>query len=182
MPLYTFISRDLLSTAILPDDPNTWMGYNANTTWGVQGPKATQLTPNLFCKHGPPVDATIGWKDETFTIAGTCAKVNDLKWRPKNSKSSRMWRWSHKSFIVTYHTGRKRWTASDSSRRIDVTFTLCKTRLFKADDPALIHFSDNISTEELVFLMVVMIYSEIKRQDRKERASAFRSQSLPLAQ
>ncbi|KAG6817815.1 hypothetical protein H0H87_003223 [Tephrocybe sp. NHM501043] len=141
MPTYTFISKDLLNTAFLPDEPEKWMGYTIKTTSNVLGPKITYLTPNfLHNNFGDVLHGAIDWRQNMFIIGGKSIRLEKAK-------------------------------AGSPVHADDATFTLRKRRMFREDDPAFVNFSSKLALHDMVFLALVMIYSETKRQQRKEKAA-----------
>ncbi|GLB34685.1 hypothetical protein LshimejAT787_0202500 [Lyophyllum shimeji] len=175
MPTYTFVSKDLLNTAIIPDEPHHWIAYSTSTTSNVLGPKLTLLTPSVVRNtYGPALDGAIDWKEETFVIGGRSAKWANLKCKlSRRSGSAREWKWFGERFTVKYESGTGRWTAKSGSpaHADDAVFTVRKHRIFGADDPATIEFALNVSARDMVFLILVLIYSETKRQQRKEKVA-----------
>lgn len=175
MPSYTFVSKDLLNTTILPDEPHNWISYNTSTTANVFGPKLTVLTPSVMRNtYGPALDGAIDWKEESFVIGGRSVKWANLKHKlSRTSGSPREWKWSGERFTVKYQSGSGRWTAKSGSpvHPADAIFTIRKHRIFGADDPATIEFSPSVSARDMVFLILVLIYSETRRQQRKDKVA-----------
>jgi len=175
MPTYTLVSKDLLNTTVLPDEPQTWISYSINTTSSVFGPKLTVLTPSVMRNtYGPALDGAIDWKEGTFVIGGKSVKWENLKRKlSRRSGSEREWKWSGERFTVKYQSGAGRWMAKSGSpvHPDDAIFTIRKHRIFGADDPATIEFTQNITARDMIFLILVLIYSETRRQQRKEKVA-----------
>ncbi|KAF8077683.1 hypothetical protein FPV67DRAFT_7752 [Lyophyllum atratum] len=175
MPAYTFVSKDLLNTAVLPTESQNWTSYSTSTNSSVLVPKLTILTPSATRNtYGAALDGAIDWQNESLIIGGMSTKLKNLKRRPsRKSGGAREWTWKGERFTVKYHASTDKWTAKSGSpaHPDDAIFAVRKHRILKADDPATMTLSENLSAQDTVFLILVMIYSETRRQERKERVA-----------
>ncbi|KAG6831972.1 hypothetical protein H0H87_003307 [Tephrocybe sp. NHM501043] len=172
MPIYTFIDNDLLNTAILPDDPDRFISYTTKTTSSLQaGPKNTQFIPSVNDEHNI-LEGEINWKEETFSIAGLATRCDELRSKPDGVKdSTREWHWIGKKYWVKYHDNIWRARVGSAHANAEATFTLRKSRLLSQSDPATIDFIPGVSSRDRLFLLLVFVFCETKRQERKEKAA-----------
>ncbi|KAF5372656.1 hypothetical protein D9615_009860 [Tricholomella constricta] len=159
MSTYTFIERDILNTAILPDEPENVASYITKTTYrsGLVGPKVTSLIPTAN-SPGNTLDGEIDWKRQTFSIAGLATRWEELRSKPEGiTDSTREWRWIGKRFMVKYKDNT--WLARVGSPYgpVDATFTIRQSRILHQSNPATIAFSSGVSARDRLFLLMVMI-------------------------
>ncbi|GLB38119.1 hypothetical protein LshimejAT787_0411700 [Lyophyllum shimeji] len=141
-----------------------------STSYGILGRKQTTLTPS---SHPPSsgVHGAIHWRGKgKFEIGGVKKTRSTLKHREGLFSSARIWQWSAQAYKVEYH--RRRWTATSTSsgHPASAVFALRKASLFGSSRAASISFSGAISVEDMVFLTLVMIYSEIQRREKDDEA------------
>ncbi|KAF8054247.1 hypothetical protein FPV67DRAFT_1552627 [Lyophyllum atratum] len=162
----TFTQSDLLNSGLRSNTAPHADSYNINTTHGLLGRKITSLVPaNESFTDASGFPAAIHWKQGQFEIGGMQCAWQTLKHTPGGwFSSTREWRWSGHSYAVKYT--RPQWTAI-SSNSISAVFSPYRSRIFSASEPAYIEFSSDISDKDMVFLTLVMIYSETRRQEKK---------------
>ncbi|KAF8054249.1 hypothetical protein FPV67DRAFT_1133285 [Lyophyllum atratum] len=166
MTAYTFGDKDILNSSLIPSYPS--MPYIITTKAGFLGPKATTLSPTPQRGSYPVLSGAILWSKDSFEIDGV-PKWSELKNRPKGFLSSTWeWRWSGQRYSLKRHD--KHWTArsSSSSYAASVTFTLRKSHLFSPTEPASITFAPDVPAQDIVFLILVMLYSETRRKEDEE--------------
>lgn len=113
--------------------------------------------------------AAIRWRERRFETGGVKRDWSTFKYKPAGIFSkTRKWHWSGESFTVKFLIDDDKWIASsDSSRHpTRATFYPYKYHFFGPSEPGYISFSPDVSDEDTIFLILVMIYSETRRQDR----------------
>ncbi|KAG5646620.1 hypothetical protein DXG03_002924 [Asterophora parasitica] len=162
MAFLTFSDKDILNSELHPSFPDA--SYRIKTHSGLFGRRTTALTP---LSHGSPyrgIAGEIDWKAKKFQIGGVKRKWKSLKRGGGVFSSGKEWHWSGRSYVVRYHD--KEWTATRHSwgNSAGAVFRLRRTHLFRSNEPASISFSQDIPPEDMVFLILVFLYSETKRR------------------
>jgi len=164
MQILTFRNKDFLnSPLIIPGGSNA---YTVSTTsGGFTGRKITSLVPTPQASAsgvGTEISGQIDWKSTLFRV-GSSTKA----WGGLTTKkgSTREWSWSGQQYTVQFNN--RDWTATRATdgSSPSVVFVPRRPHLFSADEPASISFTPGMSSEDTMFLMLVMIYSEARRQD-----------------
>ncbi|KAG6908378.1 hypothetical protein DXG01_004876 [Tephrocybe rancida] len=170
MPTYTFIDSDLLNTVLLSDEPERLPSLATRTTSSLQGPKATALIQSVNDKndeHGTLL-GEIDWKEHTLSIGGVGARWDELKSKPAGvNDSTREWGWIGKKYRVKYDHDVWRARVGSAHAKVEATFTLRKNRVLHHSSPATIDFTSDVSLQDRLFLILVLIFCEKKRQERK---------------
>ncbi|KAG5646171.1 hypothetical protein DXG03_004224 [Asterophora parasitica] len=167
MPSLTFTGKDFLNSELHP--AYAAVSYRIETHSGFLGRKTTTLTP-LSQSPYRGIPGEIDWRDKTF-------QIGDVKhnWSGLNRdtggffSSAKEWHWpSGRSYVVNYNNGE--WTAVGHSwgSTGGAVFRLRRSHITTASEPATISFSQDIPYEDTVFLILVMIFSEAKREDKSQ--------------
>ncbi|RXW18793.1 hypothetical protein EST38_g7062 [Candolleomyces aberdarensis] len=137
---------------------------------------------------GEPTNVgVIHWKEKTFEIYGHKKKLSDIRRRPRNLlKKERFWRWApdRKEYTVIYHN-EKEWQVSTTSNNpefarnadrfmealldgeVVASFSVpYRPKLFGKLKPMVVNLETVALEKDEVFLFLVLIYSECKRQDK----------------
>ncbi|KAJ2935040.1 hypothetical protein H1R20_g2024, partial [Candolleomyces eurysporus] len=137
---------------------------------------------------GEPTNVgVIHWKEKTFEIYGHRKRLSDIRRRPRNPlKKERFWRWApdRKEYTVIYHN-EKEWQVSTVSKSADfarnanrfmealldgevvASFSVpYRPKLFGKLKPMVVNLETLALEKDEVFLFLVFIYSECKRQDK----------------
>ncbi|KAF8878914.1 hypothetical protein BD779DRAFT_1553024 [Infundibulicybe gibba] len=107
----------------------------------------------------PRTAGVIHWRKRMFEVRGQRKPFSEIKTKTGMFSSSRSWKWTsdRKEYSVTYELGQ--WTASLNNRKKPVA-------RFTQPDPVILHLTKTALTEDEVFLLLILIYSESKRQDQ----------------
>ncbi|KAJ7120694.1 hypothetical protein C8R43DRAFT_79148 [Mycena crocata] len=164
--------------------------YSVETKFEFQGRVRTILRDeNPIPGPGASRSAVVGainWKDKSFEVYGHKHKVDELR-RTAGTlfNKTKYWRWSgaRKEYEISYT--HEEWKATIEARdakssgnegkegkaiagRFCVPF---RPHLFHKSKPAVIHLTTEALAEDEVFLLLVFIYEEVKRQDKTNTAT-----------
>ncbi|KAG5641312.1 hypothetical protein DXG03_005545 [Asterophora parasitica] len=167
-----FDNRGNILTASLRITRDDSAIYTLHTTFGLRGRKLTVLKD-----ENPPLGragSSVGcilWNEKVIEIGGTRKSVKDIRRVEgglfKMNKSS-YWRWmpEGKEFEVRYD--QEGWKATlDNNMSIAARFLVpSRPHLFSKPEPPSLHLTKPALEADEVFLILLLIYSEIKRQDR----------------
>ncbi|KAG6819095.1 hypothetical protein H0H93_015514 [Arthromyces matolae] len=172
MDTYFDNSDNLLNSHILSTRDNSSL-YTLKTTFGLRGRKVT-----LLIDENPPPGrsenvAALHWREKVFEIGGVKKTVADLRRREgKFFKRTRHWRWTpeRKEYELQYDED-KGWKATLNTSIQIAARLLISSRphlfhFFKKPNPPALHLTKTALEADEVFLILVLIYEEIKRQDR----------------
>ncbi|KAJ7292169.1 hypothetical protein C8J57DRAFT_1458668, partial [Mycena rebaudengoi] len=165
----TFNSKDFLNSHLTSGHSNA---YTTSTSRGMRGLKITQLASGFF----PGTAGRIDWRDKSFEIAGRTQKIKRISSSGGWFSLSRDWKWGAHTYTLKY--SRKGWTAKTSMGEV-AHYNSYKPHLFRSSDHAAIQISPAIQDQhEIVFLILVMLYSETKRLERKKAGDEVRADAL----
>ncbi|KAF7360430.1 hypothetical protein MVEN_00773100 [Mycena venus] len=144
--------------------------YTLRTSFGYRGRKDT-----LLLDENPvpgTATATVGaihWQEKTLEISGHRKSCAELKRRAgRFFNRTRHWRWGadRKEYEVVYE--REEWKATlDHNMCIAGRFSVpFRPHLFSKSQPPLVHLTKRALEEDEVFLILVFIYCEARRQDK----------------
>ncbi|RDB20612.1 hypothetical protein Hypma_012130 [Hypsizygus marmoreus] len=181
MPRLTFHGKDILDSIIRSEDNTTH--YYTSTTTSFRGRKITSI------QYDPPhslsagyTAGTIDWRTGVFDIGGLQRPISMLKRKSGGLFSSeREWTWSGEKYIIKF--GGDRWTATRrSDNETCAVFTMRESHTLRDSKSATITFPVTIPAEDVLFLMMVMIYSVTRHEDkRKQSQNAHRSNAANAA-
>ncbi|KAJ7100766.1 hypothetical protein B0H15DRAFT_796467 [Mycena belliarum] len=157
---FTFESAKILSTTLLSRD----LASVKYTTSTVRKGSSRQST-SLVGAPGSP-DTEIDWKRNTFTISGETRHVGELRKKRATFSSSRYWSWFDcEEYRVKYDSELENtWTVSSYSGTVLATFSSNIHRVFHGNSLPALNLSSSIHDEdERRFIILVLLYSEIKR-------------------
>ncbi|KAJ7037870.1 hypothetical protein C8F04DRAFT_384042 [Mycena alexandri] len=150
--------------------------YSLRTSFGYRGRKDTILCDeNPAPGHGTAAAVgAIHWQEKTLEIFGHKKSCAELKRRAGGFfNRTRHWRWSadRKEYEILYE--QEEWKATLEHNmciagRFSVPF---RPHLFSKSQPALLHLTKTALAEDEVFLILVFIYCEAKRQDKTNSSS-----------
>ncbi|KAJ3997430.1 hypothetical protein F5050DRAFT_1569393 [Lentinula boryana] len=156
---------NILNARLLATHDNSPI-YTTKTNFTFRGRDITLLqdTNPALSTQGSLTVGAIHWKDKIIEVNGHRKKVADLK-EKKNSflNRARYWRWSaeRKEYEIKYSNDE--WTVSPSVvGRFAVPY---RPHLFTKLDPPLLSLARTALGEDEIFLLLVFLYSEAKRQD-----------------
>ncbi|RDB20597.1 hypothetical protein Hypma_012177 [Hypsizygus marmoreus] len=150
--------------------------YTVKTTFGLRGRKITVLQDENPPMGKPAAIGHILWKEKVFEIHGQRKPIADIRRTESVGflKKTHFWRWSpeRKEFEVKYHGDG--WKATlDKNISIAARFLVpSRPHLFSKTDPPMLHLTKTALEEDEVFLIMVLIYSEAKRQDKTNSSSS----------
>ncbi|KAJ7101863.1 hypothetical protein C8R43DRAFT_917513 [Mycena crocata] len=148
--------------------------YTLRTNFGFRGRKDT-----LLCDENPAPGATstvgaIHWQEKTLEIFGHKKSCFELKRRAgRFFNRTRHWRWApdRKEYEILYE--QEEWKATlDHNMSVAGRFSVpFRPHLFSKSQPALLHLTKTALAEDEVFLILVFIYCEARRQDKTNSSS-----------
>ncbi|KAG6863847.1 hypothetical protein C0991_002705, partial [Blastosporella zonata] len=143
--------------------------YTLKTTFGLRGRKVTVLLD----ENPPPGRsahvASLYWKDKLFEILGQRKYVSDIRRKEGRFLSkTRHWKWSteRKEYELRYDEDEGWKAALNENMSIAARFLVpSRPYLFRKPPPPALHLTKTALERDEVFLILAMLYSEIKRQD-----------------
>jgi len=165
-----YLYADILESRLLLNDGSNY--FTTHTSHGLVRRKETIIAPSWTADvHGSTSSrsGSIKWKDETFVIGGVVKRVSDLRSRRFLSRSQE-WRWSGSQYTLKYSGNQ--WMIKCGE--VGASMKVYQFHVFRQSEPASVSFSSNLSVEDMIFLLLVLVYSETKRQDgiKSSRAAA----------
>ncbi|KAJ7634719.1 hypothetical protein FB45DRAFT_909653 [Roridomyces roridus] len=145
--------------------------YTLRTTFGYRGRKDTILhDENPAPGAASSAVGAIHWQEKTLEIYGhkkSCAEVRRRTGRFFFNRT-RHWKWGEgrKEYEILYE--HEEWKATlDHNMKVAARFSVpFRPHLFSKSQPALLHLTKTALAEDEVFLILVFVYCEAKRQDR----------------
>ncbi|KAJ7895178.1 hypothetical protein B0H14DRAFT_2558756 [Mycena olivaceomarginata] len=160
----TFVAEELLNTTIVA--PDGGVHYTTTTTDGWLGRKVTTVSA------ASGLVGFIDWREKVFVINGVQRKWDELKSRPKGILSSeREWTWGSRPYRLKYNLSQKELLATPTvgSTADTVRFTPYRPHLLHANERAAIYLPHQMQDEiERMFLLMVVLQTEMKRQDERK--------------
>jgi len=151
--------------------------YTVETTFDLMGRKVTVL------KDENPVfeEAIVGriyWKQKLFEVRGTVRQIASIKrTEGRFMKKVHYWRWvdperrrERKEYCIKYKH-REGWKVTSGDNTLAQFSAPNRPRLFGKTDPPTFSTEKTLHTDEEVFLILLFIYNEVKRQDVSGTAS-----------
>ncbi|KAF8233678.1 hypothetical protein L208DRAFT_879978 [Tricholoma matsutake] len=172
MTTFTFKDKNILTSRL---ESNHGSGsFTTHTTYRMigLGRKETTVIPDSGAYvHDSVGSGSINWKNKTFEIGGVVKRVADLNRRPSFFRRTREWQWSGRQFTVEYSYRENRHTVTSGTVCASMTPPY-ELRLFTKVEPASISFLSDLSKEDMMFLFLVLLYSETRRKDNNMGAGA----------
>ncbi|KAJ8453817.1 hypothetical protein ONZ45_g19557 [Pleurotus djamor] len=151
--------------------------YKVKSTTSFRGPRITVLedanpVPGYT---GSNIVGAIHWKDKLLEVHGHRRPLADIKRREGRMfhlNSSKHWRWGneHREYQVRFEDDEWKVTV-DHGMSIAARFEVpLRPHLFTKAKPPVIHLTRTALEADEVFMILVLIYSESRRQDRTSRA------------
>ncbi|KAJ6570814.1 hypothetical protein DFH09DRAFT_1277469 [Mycena vulgaris] len=151
----TFKSKDVLNSHLHD------VGHSNPYTTSSSDRKTTLKTAGFLSGSA----GKIHWRDKSFEIGGWTKKWRKVESSAGWFTSGREWEWSGYTYTVKH--SRNQWTATNSQGEV-ARFTPHKFHLLRSSDHAFLHISSHIQDEhQRAFLILVMLYSETKRQKKQ---------------
>jgi len=151
--------------------------YTLKTTFGLRGRRVTVLQDeNPPLSPGKP--ACVGmilWREKVLEVFGERKAVRDVRRMVGGFfKKTRYWRWTADRNEYEVRHDDEGWKATlDHNMSIAARFLVSlRPHLFSKADPPSLHLTKTALEADEVFLILVMIYEEIKRQDRTNSSSS----------
>ncbi|KAG5336973.1 hypothetical protein J132_04066 [Termitomyces sp. J132] len=147
--------------------------YTLKTTFGLRGRKLTVLLDENPAPGRSSHVASLNWKDKSFEILGQRKTLSEVR-RTQGGffKKTRHWRWTadRKEYELRYDDD-EGWKATlNDNMSIGARFLVPgRPHLFGKLDPPALHLTKTALEADEIFLILVLIYSEIKRQDSTVR-------------
>ncbi|KAF9460193.1 hypothetical protein BDZ94DRAFT_944392 [Collybia nuda] len=183
MLVFTFTETDLLNTPLLPSHHSNAgrISYTLRTKKGILGRKITTLSASGGHSTHTLLGGAINWRKKRFEIGGVRRKCSGLKHRTGLFSSSQEWNWSGQHYVIKY--SRNQWMATCSSSRDSpsAVFTVRRSHFFRKSEPATIAFSPDLPQDDVVFLILVIIFSEMKRKEDEVAVAEATSNVIGLA-
>ncbi|KAJ7662583.1 hypothetical protein DFH06DRAFT_355621 [Mycena polygramma] len=161
--------------------------YAVQTSFAFQGRVRTVLRDeNPLPGTTPSPDSTstivgaINWKERSFEVRGQRRKYEELRRKEGGLfRKTRFWRWGkeRKEYELAYTHEEWKATLPPSSGTtpasptptptVAARFTVpARPHLFTKSPPAVVYLTPDALAEDEVFLLLVFIYEEVKRQER----------------
>ncbi|KAJ6612655.1 hypothetical protein B0H10DRAFT_2051367 [Mycena sp. CBHHK59/15] len=143
--------------------------YSLRTTFGFRGRKDTILVDENPAPGATTIVGAIHWQEKTLEIFGHKKSWSELKrFAGSFYNRTRHWRWSldRKEYEILYEE--EEWKATlDHNMSIAGRFSVpCRPHLFSKSKPVVLHLTKTALAEDEVFLILVFIYSQARRQDK----------------
>ncbi|KAJ8490095.1 hypothetical protein ONZ45_g13340 [Pleurotus djamor] len=149
--------------------------YKVKSTTSFRGPRITVLedanpVPGYT---GSNIVGAIHWKDKLLEVHGHRRPLADIKRREGRMfhlNSSKHWRWGneHREYQVRFEDDEWKVTV-DHGMSIAARFEVpLRPHLFTKAKPPVIHLTRTALEADEVFMILVLIYSESRRQDRTD--------------
>ncbi|KAF9456819.1 hypothetical protein BDZ94DRAFT_1228892 [Collybia nuda] len=177
----TISEKDFLNSEIIPNGPG-YCSFTTQTKTGFRGLKKTVLQPTVQHRAAAPiVDGSIDWRGKTFEIGGKVKNWKVLKhrqgsifdWHPV-----REWTWMGHRYTVKREDNQ--WMATIHAS-VSAVFTSRKSHVLSQSEPATIEFTSNVPHEDMVFLLLVLLWSEHKRLEKKSQTTDAMSEGISAA-
>ncbi|KAJ6449399.1 hypothetical protein C8R47DRAFT_1171711 [Mycena vitilis] len=162
--------------------------YAVQTSFAFQGRVRTvlrdenPLLPASSTDSGAVIVGAINWKERTLEVRGQRRKYEEVRRKEGGLwRKTRFWCWGkeRKEYEVAYT--HEEWKATlppspDDDPKAPPTvaarFTVpARPHLFTKSAPAVVHLTPDALAEDEVFLLLVFIYEEVKRQERTNTAT-----------
>ncbi|KAJ6562610.1 hypothetical protein B0H19DRAFT_1145141 [Mycena capillaripes] len=159
----TFKSKDILNSHLHANHSNP---YTTSSSGGILGRKTTTLKTSGFLSGSA---GKINWRDKTFEIGGKTKKWRKIEGSAGWFTSGREWEWSGHTYTVKH--SRHKWTVTNSHGEV-ARFTPYKSHLLRPSEYASLQISPEIHDEhQRAFIILVLLYSETKRQDKQAKTA-----------
>lgn len=149
--------------------------YSLKTSFGLRGRKRTILRDENPAFGQSGIVAIIHWKEKVFEISGVKKRVSEVQ-RTEGGffKKTRHWRWvsGRKEYELKYNTEGWKVTLDDTTCVAAHFIVPFRPHLFSKPEPSKLHLTKTALQADEVFLLLIFIYSEVKRQDSTNSSSA----------
>ncbi|CAA7260636.1 unnamed protein product [Cyclocybe aegerita] len=154
---------DLGNMPIVPDPPDASPLSFATATERsfTDAPKLTTLTMTSSDPDIKPIVGGLDWKKKTMEINGKIKPIAELKSKTSGSSFdlTREWTWGTSKYVVSTKKGV--WMAKRGEDSIAVLTRLIR-HPFKKDELRTLTFHVNLSEEEMIFLILILMYQDLK--------------------
>jgi len=149
--------------------------YSLKTTFGLRGRKITVLRDENPALGAPDIAGHIYWKEKVFEVCGVQKKLSEIR-RVEGGflKKTNHWRWGseRKEFELKHNSEGWRAIFNDDTSTAAEFSVPFRPHLFTKPEPSTLHLTQMALEEDEVFLILVFIYSEVKRQDKTNSSSS----------
>jgi len=153
--------------------------YSISTSQTLWGRTYTYLRDtNPASGRESTIVGAINWRKKTFEIQGQRKLIRDVRRKPKGFfDRTRFWRWSddREEYEIVYHN-QEEWQALLSAKNSDIEATFSvpfRPQLFGKAKPVVLNLSRVALARDEVFLILVFIYGETKRQEKMNSAGGW---------
>lgn len=159
--MLTFTSKDILNSTICIHGGQ--VAYTLHTTKDIRGRKVTTVAGST--------PASINWQKHYLEVGTQVLPVGEAKREAGDRlNSEKVWQWGDAEYDL--HFSQDRWTAKKLSGVVVAFFFPYHTRTFHKSELAQVVLQNDLPPAEATFLVLVFIYSEIRRQDEQRASSA----------
>ncbi|KAJ7067097.1 hypothetical protein C8F01DRAFT_1247498 [Mycena amicta] len=143
--------------------------YTVETKFEFQGRLRTVLRDENPIPGANAIVGAINWRDKSFEVAAQRRKLDEVRRTTGNLfNKQKFWRWlpTRKEYELSYT--HEEWKATIEDGKT-ITGRFCvpfRPHLFHKSKPAVVHLTSTALSEDEVFLLLVFIYEEVKRQDK----------------
>ncbi|KAL1660737.1 hypothetical protein GGF50DRAFT_130030 [Schizophyllum commune] len=154
---------DILNGSLLDDGGNDAdYTIHINTDYGRIRKETTLVTSAL--------SASIDWPERCLSIGAETHPISEVERKvyvEGRLTTARTWKWQKKEYELDYADGA--WTAkelsSSSPKTVIAYFRSSRSHLFRKNEPARFVLERDVPSAELAFLLIALLYSEIRRLD-----------------
>ncbi|KAF8624258.1 hypothetical protein AX15_005963 [Amanita polypyramis BW_CC] len=145
--------------------------YTVTTSFGFLGSKLVTILKDANPPPGEsPTVGAINWKDRYFEVHAHRKPISEIKRKDRVSiQTARYWKWSSHGREYQVSFGEKEWQVlalNDSEKEIVGTFSVpFRPHLIRKATPLSFDLSRKALEKDEVFLILLLIYSEAKRQE-----------------
>ncbi|KAF9486052.1 hypothetical protein BDN70DRAFT_870566 [Pholiota conissans] len=144
------------------------------TIWGRTYTYVRDANPALG--GDPTIVGVVNWKKKTFDVQGQRKAVKDIRRKPEGFRNkSRFWKWAdgrEEYDIVHCEEG---WQATcTNTKEVEAILTVpYRPHLFGKEKPVVLNMTRVALLQDEVFLILVFIYCEMKRQEKINSAAGW---------
>ncbi|KIJ92944.1 hypothetical protein K443DRAFT_684900 [Laccaria amethystina LaAM-08-1] len=148
--------------------------YSVTTSEGLWGRRYTFLKDANPALGDSTTVGVIHWNEKILEVCGHKKSLKDIRRKPQGLIRERYWRWSsdRREFVIDFQEDEWKVKINNSKNvTVEGSFDVpYRPRLFGKTTPMVFHLSRKALAKDEVFLILVLIYSESKRQEKMNSA------------
>ncbi|TFK22628.1 hypothetical protein FA15DRAFT_671323 [Coprinopsis marcescibilis] len=144
-----------------------------STAWSRERTYFRDANPAL---GEPSTAGVIHWKDKIFEIRGQKRPISDLRRKQGFIRREHFWKWSpeREEYAVGFH-GEKEWQTSLRNEIVATFAVPYRPKLFGKLKPSILKLFPKTLEQDEVFMLMVLIYCEVKRQDKMNASTGWQT-------